>query len=76
MSAQPDLGPYLHEFAVDAKTLADHADEAARLHASGDLQGACEVVAISHYKLSQVADERENLLRLFGERGIEPSKPR
>lgn len=67
-----DLGPYLHEWVMDTQKLHDHADEAAKLYAAGDIQGACDVVAIAHYPLGQVSDERANLLTELKKQGFAP----
>jgi hypothetical protein len=48
---KPTIGDYLHEFANAARKLADEADAAAKYNAEGDVQWACNAVALTHYPL-------------------------
>jgi hypothetical protein len=69
---EQNLNPYLTEFVATAKTVSDNADEAAELYAKGDVQGACNVVNVMHYKTGELEDLRLSLVRRFEEQGITP----
>lgn len=72
MSNEPtNLGPYFAEFEAEIKTVADNAAEAAQADADGDLQRACDVVNVMHYKTTGVEDLRLNLLKMFSGQGYE-----
>ena len=72
MSEQPTIAEFVDEFVRDARALLDHAEEAAEHLAAGDPRAACSAVAISHYKIGQVGEDRRNLLERFALEGIQP----
>lgn len=75
MSIDPkDLNPYFTEFVAEAKTVLANAEEAAQLFADDDLQGACNLVNVMHYKTGSVEDLRLNLVREFTEQGFTPGR--
>jgi hypothetical protein len=71
-----DLGAFLHEFWIDSIKLADTAKEVAELYASGDAQGACDVVAFALHLLGDLPELYDGLLRDFEKRGIRPAQAR
>jgi uncharacterized protein YutE (UPF0331/DUF86 family) len=74
MSTTPSIHDYIAEFQKDASKAAEYAREAAEHAAKGDLQAACDVIALSHYPLGQAEDDRENLLKLLSEQGFTPGE--
>ena len=72
-SDTPEIGDYIGEFRREAMNVADHASEAAEHYANGKPESAALVIALSHYKISALDDERRNLLKLIQERhGVTP----
>ena len=57
---------------VCRKTVFGNADEAARLYAEGDVQGACNTVNVMHYKTDAVEQLRMALVESFERQGITP----
>jgi hypothetical protein len=49
--------------------------ELASKQLTNDPQWACNNVSLTHYQLTQAADARENILKLFEEQGITPKLP-
>ena len=72
MSEQPTIADFVDEFVRDARALLGHAEEAAQHLAAGDARAACSAVAVSHYKIGQVDEDRRNLLERFALEGIQP----
>ncbi len=70
-----NLNPYFAEFEAEIKTVADNAAEAAQAYADGDVQAACDVVNVMHYKTNGVEDLRQNLVKMLSEQGYEPGRP-
>jgi hypothetical protein len=66
------LSGHLREFEADAQNLVDRAREAGEAFERGDLQTACNTIAISHYVLSHLRDERASVLRMLEAQGVKP----
>jgi len=67
-----DLNERLQEYLKDARTLLDYGEQAQRHVRDGDLQGACNTISISAYKLSHLQTEWEGLLEEFERQGVTP----
>jgi len=70
--ASKDLNPYFTEFVATARTALDHAEQAAEHYAKGDVQAACNVVNVMHYKTGELEDLRLGLVRDFEQQGVSP----
>ena len=70
--SEPSIAEYLDEMVREASKLHDLLTQAARHQAAGDEQWACNLVALSHYELGHLEDERNNLLTRFEQRGVTP----
>ncbi len=68
-----ELRARLAEFKKDTLNLAEHAAEAMKHAEVGDLQGAAQVTAVSHYRIRQVSDERDGILQFLRNQGITPN---
>jgi hypothetical protein len=67
-----DLNPYFTEFLASASRVAAAADEAAKLHAEGDVQGACNAMNVMHYRTSEVEHLRQKLVADLERQGYSP----
>lgn len=72
MSARPGIGDYIHGMVMEATKLLDELEQAAKHNAEGEEQWACNLVALTHYKLGQLSDARADLLGRFEAKGIMP----
>lgn len=75
MSDRPSIGDYIHGMVMEASSLLDELEQAARHNADGDEQWACNIVALTHYKLGQLSEARDDLLGRFDAKGISPKLP-
>jgi hypothetical protein len=67
-----DLRERIREFIADATKIRDAGEEALRHLDNGDLQGACNVISVSHYARSHVDGDYDGILKAFEAEGIEP----
>ncbi len=70
MTNGPTISDYIHEMVMDCSSLMDAIQESARLPSRGRPAGACEALAVSHYKLSALVDEREALPEKWSGGGV------
>jgi hypothetical protein len=66
------IADYANELVRETWTLHDYATQAAQHVADDDLQGACNVAALSHNKISAVTNCRTAILHELEKQGITP----
>jgi hypothetical protein len=66
----------LDKLGRDAEKIAANARHALDRLRAGDEQGACDVVALSHYPISHVRVDHDALMEAFTEAGVEPGAGR
>jgi hypothetical protein len=67
-----DLEGRIREFIRDATKIRDAGEEALSHLDNDDLQGACDVISVSHYARSDLGRDYEGILDAFKGEGIEP----
>jgi hypothetical protein len=72
MTDETDLNPYFTELVTAAQKALDNAEEAAKLYADGDVQSACNIANVMHYKTSELEDLRRALVGSLETQGLTP----
>lgn len=72
--SEPTFKHLLAAFAGEARDVADHAEQALRHIRDGNLQAACDVVSVSHYKIAAIETEWRGLMEAFEKAGIKPGQ--
>lgn len=66
----------LDKLGQDAQKIAENAKNALNHLRQGDLQLACDIVALSHYPIGHVKVDHDTLMEAFTVAGIEPGAGR
>ncbi|MBA2451208.1 MAG: hypothetical protein H0V51_24610 [Chloroflexi bacterium] len=71
-----EIEAQLDKLGRDAQKIAENAKEALGHLRSGDLQVACDIVALSHYPIGHVKADHDALMEAFTVAGVEPGAGR
>ncbi len=71
-----EIEAQLDKLGRDAQKIAENAKEALGHLRSGDLQVACDIVALSHYPIGHVKADHDALMEAFTVAGVEPGDGR
>ena len=73
---QREIEARLDKLGRDAQKSAENSKEALDHLRAGDLQLACDIVALSHYPIAHVRADHDALMEAFTAIGIEPGARR
>ena len=74
VSKEEDLQYRIAELVKEAKHILEHAEEVQYHFEQKDLQAACDILALSHYKVSSYVGCRKSLLEVLEKDGYTPGK--